>query len=466
MPFNGSGTFTPPGADFPAVTGTVISSSKYNNVVQDLANGLTNAVTRDGQSPALANLSMGGFKLTGMADGAGTGQALVWGQTTAARLGGNLDFSGSAVRITADFTNATVANRAAFQTSTVNGATAVMAIPNGTGTYAEFSVRGASDPTNATVGYLSCINGSEVRLLSGATGTGTQCPLSVYVNNAERARFTTGGKLLVNTTSDTTGMLQVAGSGTRASLGNEAATLPGSGTSTFAVRAQLSYGGGIALEDGNYCWGLWDVSGTLNIGNSTSGNAASVSSRLALFSNGNCAIGTTTDEGYKLRVVGTAAFGGAAAKWAVDSSGRWTNPDRTQPAFSANSGGAGYSFSSTFTLVTFGTEEFDQTASFASSVFTAPVTGLYEFSVWMALNNTSASAIESSELAFYKNGSIHATLGVASAQGTSNGDVYRQLSGTKLVQLTAGDTFAVYGRRLTSFGLNGSGHVFSGKLVA
>lgn len=66
MPFNGSGSFQPPGASFPAVPNTLIESMKFNAVVNDIATGLSNCVTRDGQSPATANLPMGGFRHTGV----------------------------------------------------------------------------------------------------------------------------------------------------------------------------------------------------------------------------------------------------------------------------------------------------------------------------------------------------------------------------------------------------------------
>ncbi len=51
---------------------------------------------------------------------------------------GNLTFSSTAQRITGDFSNATVASRLAFQTSTTNGNTVVHALPNGTATGAFF----------------------------------------------------------------------------------------------------------------------------------------------------------------------------------------------------------------------------------------------------------------------------------------------------------------------------------------
>jgi len=74
MPYNGSGTFTLPAGN-PVVTGTTISSTINNNTNSDLANGLSNAVTRNGQSPATANLPMGNFKLTGLAAGTVAGDS-------------------------------------------------------------------------------------------------------------------------------------------------------------------------------------------------------------------------------------------------------------------------------------------------------------------------------------------------------------------------------------------------------
>jgi hypothetical protein len=64
MPYNGSGIYTPPGADFPAVTQTVISSTKYNNVINDIATALSTALTKDGQTVVTGNINFGGFRAT------------------------------------------------------------------------------------------------------------------------------------------------------------------------------------------------------------------------------------------------------------------------------------------------------------------------------------------------------------------------------------------------------------------
>ena len=79
MAFNGSGTYTLPAGN-PVVTGTTISSSWANNTLSDIASALTNCVTRDGQSPATANLPMGSHKVTGLAVATNAGDALSYGQ--------------------------------------------------------------------------------------------------------------------------------------------------------------------------------------------------------------------------------------------------------------------------------------------------------------------------------------------------------------------------------------------------
>lgn len=79
MPFNGSGIYTLPSGN-PVVTGSSISSTTQNATMSDVATALSNCVTRDGQSPATANLPMGSNKITGLASGTGTGDAINYDQ--------------------------------------------------------------------------------------------------------------------------------------------------------------------------------------------------------------------------------------------------------------------------------------------------------------------------------------------------------------------------------------------------
>jgi hypothetical protein len=66
MSFNGNGVFLINTAGQPVTPGTVISSTTFNALTADLANGLTNTLTKDGQSTPSANIPMGGFKITGL----------------------------------------------------------------------------------------------------------------------------------------------------------------------------------------------------------------------------------------------------------------------------------------------------------------------------------------------------------------------------------------------------------------
>lgn len=87
MPFNGSGTFVSlPAPDFPALPGTTILASAFNANMNDVfINGLTNCLTRDGQSPPTANLPMAGFKFTSLGNGVNDSDSAALGQTLALR---------------------------------------------------------------------------------------------------------------------------------------------------------------------------------------------------------------------------------------------------------------------------------------------------------------------------------------------------------------------------------------------
>jgi hypothetical protein len=79
MSRNGSGTFNLTAGN-PVVTGTTISSTWANNTLSDIANGLTQSIAADGQTPITGALQMGNNKITGMASGTQAGDAIEYTQ--------------------------------------------------------------------------------------------------------------------------------------------------------------------------------------------------------------------------------------------------------------------------------------------------------------------------------------------------------------------------------------------------
>jgi hypothetical protein len=143
------------------------------------------------------------------------------GSVTSVKLGANLTltgntsfdgFSGAGARIRGDFSNATIANRATFQTSTTNGQTVIGVIPNGSSTTTQLHLFSSPDFTNYS--RLAIQNtGSEMRLYGDAAGSGTNLPMTFYTAATERMRIDTSGNVGIGTNSpahrlDVNGQLQ------------------------------------------------------------------------------------------------------------------------------------------------------------------------------------------------------------------------------------------------------------------
>ena len=69
MALDGNGTYSPPAPQFPAIPNTVIYADDFNQIILDIATALSTAIFRDGQAAFTANQSMGGNKLTNLANG-------------------------------------------------------------------------------------------------------------------------------------------------------------------------------------------------------------------------------------------------------------------------------------------------------------------------------------------------------------------------------------------------------------
>jgi len=242
---------------------------------------------------------------------------------------GNLSLSGSAQRIVGDFSNATVANRVLFQSSTTNGNTVVEAIPNGTSTTAAFAVsNSSSDPSNSTLASLF-VNGSEVRIQSTIRGTGTYLPMTFYTNGSEQARIdtsgiitgTAGNLMLVSGTSVAASSTSVNFTGIPSWAKRITVVLSGlsaNGTSNFQIQigsgsvTTTGYAGGVSQAGATPS----QITLTTGLGVTATNAAVLTSTGQAVFTNlsGNTWVGTSTtsrSDGYG-QVGGTfLALGGA-----------------------------------------------------------------------------------------------------------------------------------------------------------
>lgn len=71
MSFNGSGTFNINTSGQPVVTGTPIDSSDFNDLTADLATGLSNCITKDGQTATTATIPIGSLSVDTIVNGTG-----------------------------------------------------------------------------------------------------------------------------------------------------------------------------------------------------------------------------------------------------------------------------------------------------------------------------------------------------------------------------------------------------------
>lgn len=191
MSYNGNGVFLINTAGQPVVAGTVISSTAFNALTNDLANGLTNAITKDGQTTPTANIPLGGFRITGL----GAGLAA----TDAARLsqlqGNTLSFL--TVSGTDTLLGSLVPSLAAYVTGAMfsfviaNTNTGAVTL-NIDGLGAKSVLRNGTDPVQAgdlTAGNVVVViyDGTQFQLISvgfggGATGAGGD---KIFIENGQ-----------------------------------------------------------------------------------------------------------------------------------------------------------------------------------------------------------------------------------------------------------------------------------------
>lgn len=92
MPTDPSGNFSLIPSYF-AQSGTTIRVEQYNPVVEDIAQGISQRLMRDGRNGMVGNLNMGSFRITNLAPGTDVSDAATVGQGVP--IGGLLDFAGT-----------------------------------------------------------------------------------------------------------------------------------------------------------------------------------------------------------------------------------------------------------------------------------------------------------------------------------------------------------------------------------
>ena len=80
MPLNGSGAYSLPQPQYPAISGTIIEAADWNDILDDIAAVLSNAVYVDGQAVMEAALLMGNFKIQNLATGVADTDAVNFAQ--------------------------------------------------------------------------------------------------------------------------------------------------------------------------------------------------------------------------------------------------------------------------------------------------------------------------------------------------------------------------------------------------
>ena len=246
---------------------TVNGTATFANVNPTLTAGTANGVTYLNGSKVLTS-----------------GSALTFDGT-------NLGFGSTGQRITGDFTNATIANRVAFQTSTANSITSLSVIPNGTGTQGVIDLYNNSDPTNAS--NLQLIGGlTQTSIRSSITGTGTYVPITMHTGGSEKIRIDTSGNVGIGTSSPSYKLDAQSGSSPTIRIRNSAVAdgniskllfegsnnfsgtsasfiqsiaLSGGNSNTALVFGTNAAGGGAAAEVGRF-----DQSGNLLVGKTAS----------------------------------------------------------------------------------------------------------------------------------------------------------------------------------------------------
>lgn len=204
------------GVDKDPYSGATSSSNNYTQVIRNTA-GKHRATLLSGTSatatPSASNaveivddafFAVGAGKELRVYDSTGAGYANLTGDVNglatlggsgssagAISLAGGITVTGLAKFFQADWSNATVANRFAFQTSTANSATGIIVTPNGSGTTGAIALFNSS---NVAAGSFLNVGATSADVRVQTTNIGaTTLPLRLYVDGNVRIACDTTG---------------------------------------------------------------------------------------------------------------------------------------------------------------------------------------------------------------------------------------------------------------------------------
>jgi len=261
MSRNGSGTYSLPAGN-PVVSQTVISSTWANNTMNDIASALTDSVAADGQTPMTGPLNLNSNKITNLATGTISGDAINYSQFNTPTFGGAVVCSSTLTVTGATTLNSTLAvsgnttvtgdgtftGNGTFSGNLAVNGTGQVKLPNGT------TAQRSATPTVGSIRYNTTLQTFEgYSTYSGQT-------ISTITNSTTTATLTTAANHNLSTGTFVT----VSGATPSAYNGTFSITVTGDTTFTYTM---LTNPAASASVVGSYLVGSWG-----QIGGGATGN--------------------------------------------------------------------------------------------------------------------------------------------------------------------------------------------------
>lgn len=242
MSRNGSGTYSLPAGN-PVVTGTTISSTTHNSTMTDIANAITQSLSNDGQTVPVANIPMGGYKLTGLGAATTLGDAVRYEQLQpplqpiSASVGSNA--------LTATLNPTTLSFRSAtLGSGTVNvrnvAALISVVVPSS-------ATLGTTNAIQSRIVVLAIDNAGTVELAVVNISGGNNLDETTLISTTAISAAATSASVIYSTTARSSVPFRVVGyiESTQATAGTWAtapSTIQGAGGNAISAMSSLGYG--------------------------------------------------------------------------------------------------------------------------------------------------------------------------------------------------------------------------------